>query len=1782
MSSSNSQSKNNPFNINFDIEGEMPDFPEFNGNPSRSSDGLVYALVATVPIDETDQTLAMGYEELGNLDVFYDYTNVSIETGLVRPGGSVRSLRVNPSSNVAFATWGKPFIEDLTEYALQPKENFNIYGYCTVRSGIYVATMPASDQVICEFNGGSANYYVKLTSTGYLKFYAGVNLIGTSTDAIVEDEWTLLEMFVRPSSPGDDYDPGDAISALGLRLNGSLQIYENHISYVDVVEYFTTGSSTDNNSYDIYWDDVKVRGGIAGNFWIGDGHIVYRKADGSITSDFDYFNNVNSTNVDEMPPDDGTTSDIADAVYPGYNMWGQLYPIDYEFSAYQIVTVTPCIRLRDHVGVGMLDYGEVSVQTAVNGEVVFGMQFTDVPESSILGLARLNYVYEMLPTVDFAWRLKHIDRNSSNSLWTNYNLMNLQVGVYKDDDDAPFDTSYLNAEITTAGVLIDYGTEEDLSISEDRETLIMGLEEFASNDVFLAAGGNYETNSSIVNPGGSEYSLRLYPSAGTGYTTWAGISFYSPTLDAGTTVDNARPVANFGREYTTVSGVNLRTLDVAIRFYLNVDVFPSVDSDLFVVNGDVSNFVAKLTSGGLIKYYDDVTLIGTSTTPISEGVWTKIEAIVQIEDGINSVKIGSSEEISGAGSNSNTKINSVTFGCSSGTNTYDVYLDDIKIARARTIYQTYYGFPAQYIGGGKIVYCPPNGVTSSTADAFNNTNSNNVDELPPSDDITTNDSVVVSGSGGGPQLYPLDFSFFDDKVVGRYNTVMWACRPKNDTLSDNYCYLLAKADGLPEFGVNGYLQIQMEIDTNWYWRLYLHDRPFDANYYEVSNWTRDQLDTAESGFGSGPANDTYRITTVGALVDYSTVEPEGGLIVGGETTPTLTFNHTPSGGLVAGGEVDLVIDAVYVPTGGITFGGNGEAGLEYVGSGDLTFGVVGFTDYITTLDPLVWWRFNEASNAGTALNSGSSGYLLHSTYLGNPTQGPSLITDEPTVPSRFFNGIDQSVYVPNSDELNLLLSYSARTITLWFRPSNTIKRQVIYEEGDAARGINIYILNGFVYATAWNYVYEGVGTNTPWSLVSVVSPIEGDGTYNISLVMDSTARTFKGYLNGVLINSVSNIGILGTHPRPSIGCKFQGTRYHDLSSTGTGDYYNGSIDEIIIFDTPLSATDIALNYLYSHPRYAYSVNYEYTGTGGFSFGGTSGVFVSLEYTGSGGITFDGSADSGFIYEGSGGITFGGTLDTPVGEFVFTPTGGMTAGGNVDASIDFVYEGSGGISFGGTAIVVTDPVFAYTGSGGIEFSGENLPTISYFIFKEFSWNIVQEIDVLKSFSWNLAQSVYKQYLVQFECGKTDACGNVNNMQGCSNSAYAPNLTMFAKSLEDIRLKLLELDFDRGVSKIYVYENPLFKSDFTSSNSLNCNSMIDITPSVNDPGWESLMEFGVFVAASESEVILSSVVIGDSEEIDASCGDCSFQGTFGEGDLENPGQEWYWQQTGFCNDGCECSEPDYLPTVHGEYATTSCSTIPPFSMLEALSVDSSYEGEGGISFGGSADVVFTDYYGIFIAESESESLVNGQDIEYTYDPIDSGEVDVLDISNTCSSNAIPAKIFVSHNLVESSLKLKQFLVRNNKTVDSAIPLYYSSLLKTWNNSLNFVGYSSVNNQQEIWNIIFEFGCISENQQNIWKFDFLMKRQAVNGRNVNLTRSTIYFDITTQGLKESSLNLDIALNTNTLVVSPDTSDISPTFYDDGNFFSSKTFLDDPVLTFGIKNAIISTSVISSKISY
>ncbi|MCB8927645.1 MAG: tandem-95 repeat protein [Ardenticatenaceae bacterium] len=229
--------------------------------------------------------------------------------------------------------------------------------------------------------------------------------------------------------------------------------------------------------------------------------------------------------------------------------------------------------------------------------------------------------------------------------------------------------------------------------------------------------------------------------------------------------------------------------------------------------------------------------------------------------------------------------------------------------------------------------------------------------------------------------------------------------------------------------------------------------------------------------------------------------------------------------------------------------------------------------------PAAYWAFNEGSGSSTADLSGNE---LTASLAGDT----SFTTTLPTVPTfsnsyaLSFDGSDDWVAVPDSNNINLG-TFSQRTVMVWFRVDDVnlnSRRQIIWEEGGTGNGLNIYLYDGALYGGAWS-------SNSAWdgTWISSTNVISGQW-HHAALVLDSTstsgpeANALQFYLDGQLVESGEGAQ-LGNHTGDiGIGDIINDTKFADGSTVngGGGHGFAGLIDEVQVYNVPLTQTDIQM------------------------------------------------------------------------------------------------------------------------------------------------------------------------------------------------------------------------------------------------------------------------------------------------------------------------------------------------------------------------------------------------------------------------------------------------------------------------------------------------------------------------------------------------------------------------------------------------------------------------------
>ena len=206
----------------------------------------------------------------------------------------------------------------------------------------------------------------------------------------------------------------------------------------------------------------------------------------------------------------------------------------------------------------------------------------------------------------------------------------------------------------------------------------------------------------------------------------------------------------------------------------------------------------------------------------------------------------------------------------------------------------------------------------------------------------------------------------------------------------------------------------------------------------------------------------------------------------------------------------------------------------------------------------------------------TSGKGLDGTIVGDPE-----IVDGIVGKALRFDGIDDGVQLPSAEGINTIAQpnfYSDRTIACYFNCDDVDiadHKQLIYEEGGATRGFNIYVFDGEVYVGAWNraeYNWDGA-----WPSIAVDSGM----WYHVAMVLrDSTnaveSDKFEMWVNGEMVAIEDGGALFGHGAALGIAHVNADTVFHDEVISGTEvHYFAGAVDELIVYNSAFDAADFA-------------------------------------------------------------------------------------------------------------------------------------------------------------------------------------------------------------------------------------------------------------------------------------------------------------------------------------------------------------------------------------------------------------------------------------------------------------------------------------------------------------------------------------------------------------------------------------------------------------------------------
>ena len=234
-----------------------------------------------------------------------------------------------------------------------------------------------------------------------------------------------------------------------------------------------------------------------------------------------------------------------------------------------------------------------------------------------------------------------------------------------------------------------------------------------------------------------------------------------------------------------------------------------------------------------------------------------------------------------------------------------------------------------------------------------------------------------------------------------------------------------------------------------------------------------------------------------------------------------------------------------------------------------------YADAVLADGPVAYWRLGELSGttAVDATGRGNDG-----SYVSSPTLGVPGVVARTLDTAVDFDGVSDLVSVGGYSDVNLGGPYSEKTVELWFDADSVTARQVLYEQGGVTRGLNVYVEGGVLYAGAWNIANDGPGT--PWGATWVTVPVSVDTQHHVVMVLDDVGDRLELFLDGVSVDVASGVGPLFAHgSQTGIGATYQWVRFQDDSTAGSGFEFDGTIDDVALYNSLLSAGQVQAHYL---------------------------------------------------------------------------------------------------------------------------------------------------------------------------------------------------------------------------------------------------------------------------------------------------------------------------------------------------------------------------------------------------------------------------------------------------------------------------------------------------------------------------------------------------------------------------------------------------------------------------
>ena len=502
-------------------------------------------------------------------------------------------------------------------------------------------------------------------------------------------------------------------------------------------------------------------------------------------------------------------------------------------------------------------------------------------------------------------------------------------------------------------------------------------------------------------------------------------------------------------------------------------------------------------------------------------------------------------------------------------------------------------------------------------------------------------------------------------------------------------------------------------------------------------------------------------------------------------------------------------------------------------------------------------------------------------------------------------------------------------------------------------------------------------------------------------------------------------------------------------------------------------------------------------SGGASLGGAAAVtfMPNGPVTASGGLAFGGSSPADYVVyiigPDPGLVSLGGSADYVCSYHEYTGGGSLSTAGAIDQpKLTQVAFGSGSLATGNAA--VASITFVYAASGGLTLVGRAAASFDY--------------DFDKTFTWAISEGVLRTFRVEGKCRPLNAkcpptydpapaCGTGNTMQ------YALNIQ--AHSAADLCQRLKKRGLTGPIKRIQMWSLPVNKSDWGPNDRADCNTLADV-------------EFDL------PECLDLTIDLTVEEGIKASC------------EIEDVPAAFTYEASGVIGlPGVRANVISPYYAYAGSGSVVASGTVSTFCpQYQQASAG------GGIGFGGSA-AAWCSHIGDIVCSIRSSSAVADVGVDFGFVPADTLVASTSPVPATCCANLnLPPIMYIMHDLNRSDV-IKRFLKVNGFTLPPVLKMTYSQRRNTWYSNVHYNGIS-VTNRRQMLDMVFEFGCMSEDSvvgvsQNVWGFSILVRSKNVDDYRFDSTRLLLEFDPVTVCEISGNLKFDFTFNLKTQTSQP-----------------------------------------------